>query len=221
MILNVEYKSKEWYELRKNHIGASEAGAIMGLSKFMSNIDLWEQKVGLKEPKDLSDNEIVNYGINAEEYLAKLFELDFPQYEFINTKDIVLKSEELPFLMASPDGLLIDKRTNEKGIFENKTALDKDGKARKEWGIDHIPNNYYCQLLHTFLCDNELKFAIIKCQIKYIIENGENCFCETLHRKLLRKDYEKDLEILKNNEIKFWELVKSKQRPPFKLNMTT
>ncbi len=219
MQIKVKYKSKKWYDLRKNHIGASEAGAIMGLSKFMTNVDLWELKTGIKEPKDLSDNEIVQYGINAEEHLAKLFELDFPQYEFINTKDIVLVSDEYPFIMASPDGLLIDKRTNEKGIFENKTAIDKDGKTKKEWAIDHIPNNYYCQLLHTFFCDNDLKFAIIKCQIKYITDNGENCFCETLHRKLLRKDCEKDLEILKNNEIKFWEHIKNRERPPFKLNM--
>lgn len=217
MQIKVKYKSKEWYDLRKNHIGASEAGAIMGLSKFMTNVDLWELKTGLKEPKDLSDNEMVQYGINAEEPLAKLFELDFPQYEFIETKDIVLESEEYPFIMASPDGLLIDKRTNEKGIFENKTAIDKDGKTKKEWAIDHIPNNYYCQLLHTFLCDKELKFAIIKCQIKYITDNGENCFCETLHRKLYRKDCKEDIEILRKNEIQFWEYVKNKKRPPFKL----
>jgi putative phage-type endonuclease len=218
MVKKVEYKSKEWYEMRKDHIGASESGAILGLSKFMSNIDLWEQKVGLKEPKDLSDNEAVTYGIKAEEHLAKLFELDFPQYEFINTKDIVLVSDEHPFIMASPDGLLVDKKTNEKGIFENKTTIDIGGKAKQEWKVDKIPNNYYCQLLHTFLCDNTLKFAVIKCQIKYITENGENCFCETLHRKLYRKDCEEDIEILKNEEIKFWEYVKSKERPPFKLN---
>lgn len=217
MILNVEYKSKEWYELRKTHIGASEAGAIMGLSKFMTNVDLWELKTGFKEPKDLSDNEIVQYGINAEEHLAKLFELDFPQYEFINTKDIVLVSEEHPFIMASPDGLLIDKRTNEKGIFENKTANDKNGTTKKEWGVDHIPNNYYCQLLHTFLCDKSLSFAIIKCQIKYITENGENCYCETLHRKIYRKDCEEDIEILRKAEVEFWKSVTENKRPPFKL----
>ena len=217
MIFNVKYKSKEWYDLRKTHIGASESGAIMGLSKFMSNVELWEQKVGLKEPKDLSDNELVNYGINAEEHLARLFELDFPQYKFINTKDIVLESEEYPFIMASPDGLLIDTRTNEKGLFENKTANDMGGNTKKEWSVDHIPIAYYCQLLHTFLCDKDLKFAIIKCQIKYVTDNGENCYCETVHRKLYRKDCEKDLEILKNKEIDFWGYVERKQRPPYKL----
>ena len=218
MQLNLEYKSKEWYDLRKTHIGASEAGAILGLSKFMSNIELWELKTGLKEPKDLSNDELVNYGTNAEEHLAKLFELDFPQYEFISTKNLVLISDENPFIMASPDGLLIDKRTGEKGIFENKTTNDKQGSAKKEWQVDRMPDNYYCQILHTFLCDNELKFAIIKCQIKYITENGENCFCETLHRKIYRKEVEKDIKLLKNKEIEFWNFVKTKTRPPLKLN---
>lgn len=221
MVLKVEYKSKEWYEMRKSHIGASESGAIMGLSKFMSNIDLWEQKVGLKEPKDLTDNELVNYGIKAEEHLAKLFELDFPQYEFVDTKDIVLVSDEHPFMMASPDGLLVDKRTNKKGIFENKTANDKDGKTRKEWSVDHIPNNYYCQLLHTFACDDSLEFAVIKCQIKYITDNGENCFCETLHRKILREEVEEDIAILEKEEKAFWEKVEKNERPPLKLPLWT
>lgn len=217
MINYIEYKSPEWFLFRKDKIGASEASAVMGLSKFQTNVDLWELKTGLKEPKDLSKNELVNYGINAEEYLAKLFELDFPQYTVVNSKEIVLSSEEYPFIIASPDGLLVDNRTQEKGFVEFKTTTDKGGNAKDEWAVDHIPNGHYCQMLHTFLADKDLSFGIIKCQIKYVTENGENCYCETKHRKIYRKDIKDDLQILLEEEIKFIEYVKRKERPPFKL----
>lgn len=217
MIKQVIYKSPEWYELRKTHIGASDAGAVVGVNNYMSNVDLWELKTGLKQPKDLSGNELVNYGINAEEHLAKLFELDFPQYEFISTKDIVIINDEYDFIMCSPDGLLKDKRTGEKGFYECKTTTEKDGKAKKEWAVDHIPDNYFCQCLHTFLADKTLSFGIIAVQIKHITENGENCYKETLHRKIYRKEVEEDIEILRNLELKFWENVKNKERPPYKL----
>jgi putative phage-type endonuclease len=217
MQVNIAYKSNEWYDFRKTHIGASEAGAVMGLSPFMSNIDLWGLKTGLNEPKDLSDNKLVEYGIKAEEHLARLFELDFPQYKFIDSKDIVLVSEELPFVMASPDGLLVDNQTGEKGFWECKTTEDRQGNAKKEWRANHIPDHYYCQLLHTFLADKTLTFAVITCQIKYITENGENCFKETLNRKIYRKDVEKDIAILQEKEIEFWGYVERNEKPPLKL----
>ena len=44
---------------RKSGIGSSEAAAILGLSPFKTNVEVWEEKVGLREPKDISDNPAV------------------------------------------------------------------------------------------------------------------------------------------------------------------
>lgn len=219
MIHNIAYKSKEWYEFRKNRLGGSDVGAILGVNPYMSNIELWGLKTGLKEPKDLSSNELAEYGLKAEEHLSKLFQLDFPEYEFIDTKNIVITNDDHDFIMVSPDGLLREKQTNEKGFWECKTVTEKNGRVEKELTINHIPDNHYCQIIHTFLADKDLTFCIIEYQIKHITENGENCYKETLHKKIYRKEVEEDINQLEKIEIEFIGYVKRKEKPPFRLKI--
>ena len=56
---------KEWLEARKSCVGGSDAAAIIGLSPYKSNVDLWEEKVGLRKPEDISDKPYVRYGNDA------------------------------------------------------------------------------------------------------------------------------------------------------------
>ena len=58
-IIKLKHNSPEWLAFRKTGIGASEAAAVLGYSNTMSNIDLWEQKMGLQKPKDLDELERV------------------------------------------------------------------------------------------------------------------------------------------------------------------
>ena len=46
---------KEWLEARKGGLGASDAGAYMGVSPWKSNEQLWKEKCGIVEPEDISD----------------------------------------------------------------------------------------------------------------------------------------------------------------------
>ena len=67
-----EFKNrKDWLEGRKDlhGIGGSDAAAALGLNPWRSNLDLWEIKTGRKAAPDISDNERVRYGQNAEEYI--------------------------------------------------------------------------------------------------------------------------------------------------------
>ena len=43
-----------WLKERKFGIGASDAGAMLGLSKWKSNEALWEEKTGLRTAEDIS-----------------------------------------------------------------------------------------------------------------------------------------------------------------------
>lgn len=46
---------EEWLQGRKNHIGGSDAAACVGLNPYKDNVQLWEEKVGLVLPEDISD----------------------------------------------------------------------------------------------------------------------------------------------------------------------
>lgn len=45
--IKLKHNSPEWLAFRRKGIGASDAAAVLGLSKWTTNVELWEEKVGL------------------------------------------------------------------------------------------------------------------------------------------------------------------------------
>ena len=74
--IELNHGSPEWLTFRKTGIGGSDAAAILGMSPFKSNIEVWEEKVGLRESDDISDKPQVAYGTKAEDLLVQLYALD-------------------------------------------------------------------------------------------------------------------------------------------------
>ena len=73
MIIKINSR-EEWLKARKSQgIGGSEAGAVLGVNKYMTNVDLWELKTGRKAAQDLSDNAAVMFGKFAEEHLQIVY----------------------------------------------------------------------------------------------------------------------------------------------------
>lgn len=206
--LNIKNNTPEWLTFRNTGIGGSDAGTIMGLITWKTSYELWEEKTGRKQPKDLSENLAVKYGINAEDYLFKLFALDYPEYDVLSTKDFVFKRG---FAFASLDGELIEKETGRKGFLEIKTTEIRSAVAEKKWTDDTIPYNYYCQILHYFMV-LQYDFCILKAQIKYRDKNGQ-VLLKTKHYKYERKDLNKEIELLFKKEYEFWQCVKNNTPP--------
>lgn len=202
---------EEWLQERKNGIGGSDAATIIGLNPYKTNIQLWEEKTGRKEALDISDKPYVQYGTYAEEHLRELFKLDFPQYEVSHQENTIIKHPKYPFLFASLDGQLVDKETGELGILEIKTTNILQSMQKEKWK-DKIPDNYYCQVLH-YLNVTGYSFVILKAQLKYDYDGDIKL--ETRHYKILRKDVEKDIQMLQDSEISFWNdyVVKDVQPP--------
>ena len=99
---------EEWLQGRKNHIGGSDAAACVGLNPYKDNVQLWEEKVGLVLPEDISDKDYVQYGTEAEEYLRALFALDHPEYKVLYDPDNMFTNSKYPWMHASLDGELLD-----------------------------------------------------------------------------------------------------------------
>ena len=200
---------EEWLETRSHYIGGSDASAVIGLSPYKTNLELWQEKTGLVQPEDISGKPYVQYGTQAEMHLRGLFRLDFPEYQVEYIENNLWLNDKFPFAHASLDGWLTDQ-DGRKGILEIKTTNILQSMQKEKW--DHkIPDNYYVQILH-YLMVTEFEFAVLKAQLKYEFQGGE-IMLQTKHYKIERSEVQEDIAYLMQKEADFWKCVKSKRKP--------
>lgn len=211
MILLPETHS-EWLQERKYGIGASDAASILGISKWKTNVQLWEEKVGIREPEDISDKPYVQYGHDAEPHLRALFALDHPELRLTYESPYkIIRNEEHPFIFCSPDGELEELATGRKGGFECKTTEITNSRQWKEWD-GQIPQHYYSQVVWQMLAA-DWEFVILLAQIKWTTRDGEKRK-EIREYPIERSEILEDIEHVKAKGIGFWGMVETKTRPP-------
>ena len=199
---------EEWLKIRLKGIGASEASAIVGMNPYKTNVELWEEKTGRREPEDISDKPYVKYGTEAEKHLRALFALDFPQYE-VNYKDFDMRyNSDYPFIFATLDGELTEKATGRKGILEIKTTEIMKSEQYDKWK-DRIPQNYYIQVIHQLLATG-FDFVVLKAQLKSAYGDVR---LSTRHYHIEREEVLEDISYLLQREILFWECVQEDRKP--------
>lgn len=213
--LKIKYKSPEWYALRTKGIGGSDAAAVLGLSPWKKNTDLWKEKVGLVQ-SSFKTNKRMEEGSLAEDPIAQLFAIEHAdEYEFVDYKDTVFKRGHR---FASVDGGLIEKATGRKGGLEIKHTEPNSRKAWEQWD-DKIPDYYYCQILH-YLSTTGWDFYILKVRFKSysLDENGKKKLVITEREyKFERSEEEESIKVLEKAEDDFWKCVIAKKEPPLKL----
>lgn len=188
-----------WLENRKDGLGGSDSSAILGISPFKSNIDLWLEKTGQKEPDDISNDEKVKYGHEAEEPLRTLFMLDHPEYNLFHNEYMILQNTTYPFLQASLDGELTEIATGRKGIYEGKTTEIMNKQMLYEWK-NGIPNHYYTQCLH-YLIVTGYEFVWLRAELKFAWDKNKK---EIRDYYFTREEAINDMKYLFKNELKFW-----------------
>ena len=208
-IRRIIFDSKEEWLKHRTRIGGSDASAILGLNPWKSNIELWMEKTGQASAPDISDKDVVKYGVSAEPLLRDLFALDFPEYEVEYFGDNMILNDDFEFGAASLDGELTEKETGRKGILEIKTTNILQSIQKEKWK-NKLPDNYYVQCIHYLLITG-YSFAILKAQLKY--EFDGDIYLQTKHYKIERADVEEDIKYLADAESKFWDQVQKKTRP--------
>lgn len=206
--IRLKHNTSEWLNFRRTGIGGSDAAAILGLSPFKTNIEVWEEKVGLREPEDISGKPQVQYGTKAEDLLVKLLALDYPQLKVKIDKKVVYRRG---FMFASLDAEAVVRATKSLGFIEIKTTEIHSATALSKWD-GRVPDYYYAQLLHYFIVTG-WDFARLKAQIKQEGRNGEIELL-TRHYLYLRETLLDDLKYTYLKEKEFWGYVERKQRPP-------
>lgn len=161
MITRTTYQSREeWMEGRSHGLGASDIGALLGVSKFKTPIQLWREKTGGVKAPDISDSQRVQFGNDAEEPLRGMFRLMHPEYELTFEPFTILRPVgRYSFLSCTPDGELVERKTGRKGIYESKTATCLSRADWEKWNFQ-IPPTYYAQVIEQMFC-GEFDFAVV------------------------------------------------------------
>ena len=151
----LSYDSQEdWEELRTKGVGGSDAGAILGLNKYTTPLDIYKSKVeniskdvseniNVKKGKDLEPIIFTNY---VKPYFDKLgYDIYHLQYTLIN--------ENYPWLRANLDGIAVAKkdRTYASNIIIEIKYVSHFGAINWENDdelIEGVPKSYYAQVQH-------------------------------------------------------------------------
>ena len=213
MILADPKTREEWLESRRQGIGGSDAGCIVGANPWKSARQLWKEKTGADKPDDISDKPAVKFGKEAEQHLLALFLLTYPQYTCEYHEFRMYANDRLPFIFATLDGELTDA-DGRRGILEIKTTTIQQAKQWFEWD-DCIPQHYYIQILHQLLACDWAEYVELFAHIRY--QKGEEIRAALRKFRIERQDVEQDLQILEEREIQFYKQWQDGTEPPYTL----
>jgi len=135
MRLLMEQRSPEWLEFRKTHIGASDAPIIMRESPWKTPMDLWEEKLGMKETKF---NKAMQHGVDNEDFARA----DFCKAMMVEVEPAVIKSDEHDWMIASLDGISADNKV----AVEIKCPYSISSHLIAAAG--EVPRHYWIQIQH-------------------------------------------------------------------------
>lgn len=187
-----------WLNGRKNGIGGSDAGVILGVNKWKSRTELFAEKTGRAEAEDISDKEAVKFGKEAEKPIRQLVALDFPEWDIYENSFMILQSKEHPRLQYSPDGEIFTLEESGKGLLEIKTTTVRSNAMLADWN-DKVPESYYAQLLHGLLV-TDYDFAVLRVLIRFAWDSKRQ---ELRDYFFTKKQMQSDMELLLEKELEF------------------
>lgn len=179
----------DWHAWRKLGIGASEAAAVMGECPYQTSFGLWEEKLGLRAPKN--SNYAMERGQRLEPAARAVYEL----YNSIEMPPLLVQHMKYPFIRASLDGANL----NSKLILEIKCLGVKNFLLAKD--RQFISRHHYIQMQHQLLVTGfERAHYFVYCE-------GEGVTIEVFPDFGL-------MEQLLNKLIWFWDCIQTRIPPP-------
>lgn len=195
-----------WLENRRKGIGGSDVGAICGLNKWKSPVEVYLDKMG-ELPHEDQESEAAYWGNVMEDVVAKEFEKRTGKK--VRRRNSMFHHKEYPWMLANIDRDVV----GEDALLECKTA---SAFLAQEWKGDEIPESYLLQVQHylavtgyskayiaaliggnKFICkeidrDEEL--------VQYLIDIEKDFWCEHVEKKIppIMDCSEASKELMKN-----------------------
>jgi putative phage-type endonuclease len=147
----IEQRTEAWFEARTRRVTGSVAGALLGVSPFVSQKAAVEtlRNPPSREEREAKDNHIFAYGREVEPHAVAMFEME--------TGLTVTDAPFVPFedwLGASPDGYVHDNNGQSVGLLEVKCPWSlRNDPAPRFKSIEELPH-YYAQVqIELHCCD--------------------------------------------------------------------
>jgi putative phage-type endonuclease len=173
--LDIEYRSQDWLEIRRTCIGASEAAAACGQSKWQTPYELAVQK---QSGEEIEDNEAMRWGRLLETAVLLGYEEDTGLKTESNS--LTYQHPEFPWMIATPDGFAFSQEeivTMDNGrLVEAKTASRYTAGEFGETGSDQVPVQYLIQCQHQMAV-----MDVARCDLAVLID-GRDFRRYTIHR---------------------------------------
>ena len=182
----------EWLAERRNGIGGSDAGAVVGLNKYRNAFDVYADKLGITEP--VPDNEAMRQGRDLEEYVAQRFCEETGKK--VRRRNAMIINTDYPFARANVDRMIVSENAG----LECKTA---NVLSLQRYKNGEYPSEYYCQCMHYMAVTGAERWYLA------VLVFGTEFKIFTIDRD------EEEIQALMQAEKLFWENnVLAKEPPP-------
>lgn len=144
-ILTMDMSQVDWLKLRQNGIGGSDVPAILGLSKYKTPLDVYNEKTA-DIPIQKDETPRMRAGKKLEATIAEWWS---EEYGFrVQHDNKVRFHKDVPFFLANIDRLILSTgHERGTGILECKNT---NGWAFKTWQDDGLPTDFFAQVQHYF-----------------------------------------------------------------------
>lgn len=147
--IELEQGSPAWHEFRRNGIGASDSAAILGISPWKTELELYSEKISGKQP---NINPAMKRGSEREGEAREWINFQW-DYDF---KPCVVQHSIYPWKFASLDGYDEDTSVLLEIKWAN-AAVHEMAKNKK------IPEYYYAQIQSQLSCTGAYKCLYLSC----------------------------------------------------------
>jgi putative phage-type endonuclease len=175
---------------RKQGMGGSDAGSVLGVSKWKSAYQVWLEKTS-DEVSDF-DNPAMFWGRTLEPVIRQRYSDVTGRQVFVPMERIV--HPKYNFIRANVDGITDDNR-----LLEVKTARADIGWG--EEGSDEIPDEYACQVQHYMMVT-----GLVVADVAVLIGGSDFRLYEVPADKELQ-------DIMMEKEAEFWQMVINRTPP--------
>ena len=218
---------KDWHASRG--IGGSSASALFNENKYQTKLDIYcamtakpNERVETAEDLEGDDNSATIRGKKLEPIIRELIKTRLGKKFRIQTPNgfTMYRRKDKPYMTATLDGILIDKKTGERWVLEIKTHSDLGHEDMANWD-KQLPQNYFIQVAHYLAVLNDFVGVYVVADILHddfdtemprTAESG--CGDEIRYYKQTREKMLKDIELVEEVETEFIEHNVAKRIPP-------
>jgi len=130
----------EWKAERRNGIGASEAAAACGLSRYATPLHIYQRKIGIAP--DLEETDAMRLGKRLEPVVVD--EYQHRTGHVVERPCPMHRHREHKWMFATPDGMVPEFA----GLLECKTTTWRTASELGDDGSDYVPTDWLIQCQH-------------------------------------------------------------------------